>query len=112
MLTDIDGLLNDFNRELADYESGLTLMNPFTMRQGSSESDSAIKVQYGSSISEILAHQDQCQAELEKLNDYENYLSGLHRRLDEAEELKELSDRITAIRKAIASVLQEKIMPH
>ena len=24
MLTDIDGLLNDFNRELADYESGLT----------------------------------------------------------------------------------------
>ena len=49
-------------------------------------------------------------AELEKLNDYENYLSGLHRRLDEAEtELKELSDRITAIRKANASVLQEKI---
>lgn len=33
MLTDIDGLLNDFNRELADYESGLTLMNLFIMRQ-------------------------------------------------------------------------------
>ncbi len=71
-----------------------------------------LKSKYGS-ISEILAHQDQCQAELEKLNDYENYLSGLHRRLDEAEtELKELSDRITAIRKANASVLQRRSKLH
>ena len=111
MLTDIDGLLNDFNRELADYESGLTFdESVYHETEDRLNLIQRLKSKYGSSISEILAHQDQCQAELEKLNDYENYLSGLHRRLDEAEtELKELSDRITAIRKANASVLQEKI---
>ncbi|MFR1976914.1 MAG: hypothetical protein ACLS2X_08145 [Coprococcus sp.] len=111
MLTDIDGLLNDFNRELADYESGLTFdESVYHETEDRLNLIQRLKSKYGSSISEILAHQDQCQVELEKLNDYENYLSGLHRRLDEAEtELKELSDRITAIRKANASVLQEKI---
>ena len=111
MLTDIDGLLNDFNRELADYESGLTFdESVYHETEDRLNLIQRLKSKYGSSILEILAHQDQCQAELEKLNDYENYLSGLHRRLDEAEtELKELSDRITAIRKANASVLQEKI---
>lgn len=111
MLTDIDGLLNDFNRELADYESGLTFdESVYHETEDRLNLIQRLKSKYGNSILEILAHQDQCQAELEKLNDYENYLSGLHRRLDEAEtELKELSDRITAIRKANASVLQDKI---
>lgn len=111
MLTDIDGLLNDFNRELADYESGLTFdESVYHETEDRLNLIQRLKSKYGNSILEILAHQDQCQAELEKLNDYENYLSGLHRRLDEAEtELKELSDRITAIRKANAAVLQDKI---
>ena len=111
MLTDIDGLLNDFNRELADYESGLTFdESVYHETEDRLNLIQRLQSKYGNSILEILAHQDQCQAELEKLNDYENYLSGLHRRLDEAEtELKELSDRITAIRKANASVLQDKI---
>ena len=111
MLTDIDGLLNDFNRELADYESGLTFdESVYHETEDRLNLIQRLKSKYGSSIAEILAHQAKCQEELEKLDDYENYLSGLHRRLDEAEtELKELSDRITAIRKANASVLQEKI---
>ena len=42
MLTDIDGLLNDFNRELADYESGLTFdESVYHETEGQVESDPA-----------------------------------------------------------------------
>ena len=111
MLTDIDGLLNDFNRELADYESGLTFEESvYHETEDRLNLIQRLKTKYGSSIAEILAHQAECQEELEKLDDYENYLSGLRMKLDQAEkELKDLSDKLTTIRRANAAVLQERI---
>ena len=111
MLTDIDGLLNDFNRELADYESGLTFdESVYHETEDRLNLIQRLKTKYGSSIAEILAHQTECQEELEKLDDYENYLSGLRMKLDQAEkELKDLSDKLTTIRRANAAVLQERI---
>ena len=111
MLTDIDGLLNDFNRELADYESGLTFdESVYHETEGRLNLIQRLKTKYGSSIAEILVHQAECQEELEKLDDYENYLSGLRMKLDQAEkELKDLSDKLTTIRRANAAVLQERI---
>lgn len=111
MLTDIDGLLNDFNRELADYESGLTFdESVYHETEDRLNLIQRLKTKYGSSIAEILAHQVECQEELEKLDDYENYLSGLRMKLDQAEkELKDLSDKLTTIRRANAAVLQERI---
>jgi len=111
MLTDIDGLLNDFNRELADYESGLTFdESVYHEIEDRLNLIQRLKTKYGSSIAEILAHQAECQEELEKLDDYENYLSGLRMKLDQAEkELKDLSDKLTTIRRANAAVLQERI---
>ena len=111
MLTDIDGLLNDFNRELADYESVLTFdESVYHETEDRLNLIQRLKTKYGSSIAEILAHQAECQEELEKLDDYENYLSGLRMKLDQAEkELKDLSDKLTTIRRANAAVLQERI---
>ena len=111
MLTDIDGLLNDFNRELADYESGLTFdESVYHETEDRLNLIQRLKTKYGSSIAEILAHQAECQEELEKLDDYENYLSGIRMKLDQAEkELKDLSDKLTTIRRANAAVLQERI---
>ena len=111
MLTDIDGLLNDFNRELADYESGLTFdESVYHETEDRLNLIQRLKTKYGSSIAEILVHQAECQEELEKLDDYENYLSGLRMKLDQAEkELKDLSDKLTTIRRANAAVLQERI---
>lgn len=111
MLTDIDGLLNDFNRELADYESGLTFdESVYHETEDRLNLIQRLKTKYGSSIAEILAHQAECQEELQKLDDYENYLSGLRMKLDQAEkELKDLSDKLTTIRRANAAVLQERI---
>lgn len=111
MLTDIDGLLNDFNRELADYESSLTFdESVYHETEDRLNLIQRLKTKYGSSIAEILAHQAECQEELEKLDDYENYLSGLRMKLDQAEkELKDLSDKLTTIRRANAAVLQERI---
>ena len=86
MLTDIDGLLNDFNRELADYESGLTFdESVYHETEDRLNLIQRLKTKYGSSIAEILVHQAECQEELEKLDDYENYLSGLRMKLDQAE---------------------------
>lgn len=103
--------MNDFNRELADYESGLTFdESVYHETEDRLNLIQRLKSKYGSSIAEILAHQAKCQEELEKLDDYENYLSGLRMKLDQAEkELKDLSDRLTAIRRANAAVLQERI---
>ena len=110
-LTDIDGLLNDFNRELADYEAGLTFDEAvYHDTEDRLNLIQRLKSKYGNSIEDILAHQNKCQDELERLDDYENYLAGLHVKLDKAESnLKALSDQVTEIRKKNAAILQERI---
>lgn len=110
-LTDIDALLNDFNRELADYEDSLSF-DEATYHETEDRLNviQRLKTKYGDSIEKILDYQARCQQKLEKLNDYENYLSKLQRHLDDAEEtLRQISDEVTAIRKKQALVLQEKI---
>lgn len=111
MLMDIDGLLNDFNRELADYESGLVFdEGTYRDMEARLELIGRLKAKYGGSVSEILSFRDRCQEELEKLKDYETYLSGLRQHFAKAEkDLAQASDRLTALRKAQAAILQEKI---
>lgn len=111
LLTDIDGLLNDFNRELADYQESLTFDEAaYHETEERINIIQRLKSKYGDSIEEILAHLAACKRELERLNDYENYLAGLKKRLAAAESaLKHVSDKVTAIRQKNAAVLQEKI---
>lgn len=78
-LLEVDNLLNDFNRELADYmvdaefdeetffevEKRLDLVNN-------------LKAKYGATIEKILSEYESKQARIEKLMDYEAYLSFHH----------------------------------
>ena len=110
-LADIDALLNDFNRELADYRESLNF-DEATYRETEDRIGviQRLKSKYGADIDEILAHQKKCQQELERLNDYENYLAGLKQRLAETEQaLASASDRLTALRRGKAAILQDKI---
>jgi DNA repair protein RecN (Recombination protein N) len=110
-LADIDALLNDFNRELADYQDSLTF-DEAAYRETEDRINviQRLKSKYGDSVTAILAHRDQCQMELDKLNDYEHYLADLKNRLADARSaLQKVSDQVTAIRKKQALVLQDRI---
>ena len=55
MLTDIDGLLNDFNRSVSDYLSDLEFdQNDFLQVEERLNTINRLKDKYGSTIEEIL----------------------------------------------------------
>ncbi len=110
-LTEIDNLLNDFNRELSGYlddadfdeerfyeiEKRLDLIN-------------GLKAKYGGTIEKILSEYEHKLERIEKLSDYDAYLSGLSQKLEMKEtELETLCKRLSAIRQKQASKLSKKI---
>ncbi len=110
-LTDIDGLLNDFNRELADYRESL-VFDEETYRETETRIDQIqrLKTKYGSSIEEILRFRDESSEKLEKLLDYDHYLAKLKTDFTAAEkELTMYSDELTKVRTETAGQLQEVI---
>lgn len=110
-LVEIDNLLNDFNRELAGYiddadfdeqrfyeiEKRLDLLN-------------GLKAKYGGTIERILSEYEKKLERIEKLSDYDAYLSGLSQKLEQKEsELEALCKKVSDIRKKEASKLTKKI---
>lgn len=110
-LTEIDNLLNDFNRELAGYmedtdfdearfyevEKRLDLLN-------------GLKAKYGATIEKILSEYEKKLERIEKLSDYDAYLSGLQQQLDKKEaELDALCEKVSKIRRKEAFKLTKKI---
>ena len=113
-LSDVDGLLNDFNRELSDYLTSLEFdEREFTETEERLNQLNYLKSRYGHTIGEILAYQQKQQERLASLQDYDRYLQELEERLCQAErELGELCERASEIRKRFAEVLCGKIREH
>ena len=113
-LSDVDGLLNDFNRELSDYLTSLEFdEREFTETEERLNQLNYLKSRYGHTIGEILAYQQKQQERLAALQDYDRYLQELEERLCQAErELGELCERASEIRKRFAEVLCGKIREH
>ena len=113
-LSDVDGLLNDFNRELSDYLSSLE----FDEREFSETEErlnllNYLKSRYGHTIGEILAYQKKQAERLAALQDYDRYLQDLEERLAGAEHtLEELCEKASQIRKRFAKKLCGKIREH
>lgn len=116
ILQDVDGMLNDFNRELsrymknmefdgqefADIESRLNLVN-------------SLKSKYGNSIHEILNSCEKYQHEYDKLVSYDEYIDGLRIEYEEAKKTLSLAcDALTSYRKKTAdklcSMIKESLM--
>lgn len=110
-LVEIDNLLNDFNRELAGYiedadfdeqrfyeiEKRLDLLN-------------GLKAKYGGTIERILSEYEKKLERIEKLSDYDAYLSGLSQKLEQKEsQLEALCKKVSDIRKKEAAKLAKKI---
>ena len=113
-LSDADGLLNDFNRELSDYLSSLEFdEEEFAETEERLNLLNYLKSRYGHTVEEILAYQQKQAERLATLQDYDRYLKELQERLGESEKrLQELCGEATEIRRAYAEKLCEKIKEH
>ena len=110
-LTEIDSLLNDFNRELAGYIDSADFDEArFYEMEKRLDVLSGLKAKYGGSIERVLAEYEKKQERIEKLSDYDAYLSGLSQKLEDKEAVLEtLCEKLSAIRKKEASKLAKKI---
>lgn len=82
MLTDIDGLLNDFNRSVSDYLSDLEFdQNDFLQVEERLNTINRLKDKYGSTIEEILLYKENREEELQRLIDADAYRDKLNAQL-------------------------------
>jgi DNA repair protein RecN (Recombination protein N) len=111
MLSDIDGLLNDFNRELSQYMSDAEFdEETFAGIEQRLNEINRLKDKYGTSIEDILAALEQKQARLEQLEQYGSYLEDLQRELRESEEtLEARSTALSETRQTFAETLCRQV---
>lgn len=111
-LSEIDSLLNDFNRELADYSNSFEFSEEeFYEVENRLNEINRLKSKYGNSIEEILAYCKEKEETLLKLQDYDSYLADLRNKLaDAAGAVKKASEQLSMIRKAAAKELKALIV--
>lgn len=106
-LQEIDNLMSDFNRDLADYLSELDFSDEaFAEVEERLDTINHLKSKYGKTIDLILEEKLRKEAQVEKLLHYEEYRSQLEENLKQAEgHLKEISGEVSKIRKKYAKIL-------
>ncbi|MBR5128335.1 MAG: DNA repair protein RecN [Roseburia sp.] len=110
-MLEIDNLLNDFNREIADYIDE-TEFDDETFYELEKRLDEInhLKSKYGRTIADILAALSEKEARLVKLQDYDAYLATLKGKVAEAEqELRSISMEVSAIRQEYAKDLVKEV---
>ncbi len=110
-ITELDGLLNDFNRSLSDYmkdaDGG---QYDFAEIEGRLNLLNRLKDKYGNSLEEVLNYQENAQRKLDKLMDFEQYMKELENQCQaSAQKVKELGTEMTQIRKAYAKKLEQQL---
>lgn len=110
-LSEVDSLLNDFNRELSDYSESFEFSEEeFYEVENRLNEINRLKSKYGNSIDEILAYCTDKEEKLMKLQDYDSYLETLRQNLTQAEkQLQRHSKQLSELRKAAAKVLASTI---
>jgi DNA repair protein RecN (Recombination protein N) len=110
-VTDIDGLLNDLNRDLSQYISDME--NPeeeLTEVTKRLDLINHLKSKYGNSTEQILNYCKDCEVKLNKYQDYDEYMTRLGKELSATEsKLKQLCSHLSEIRKRKAKDLTERI---
>lgn len=110
-LLEIDSLINDFNRDLAEYLQDLTFdEEEFTTIEQRLNIINGLKVRYGNSIEKILEYSEELELKYQKLKDYDRYKKELLTNIEEEEkQLTLLCSKLTAKRKQAAKQLSAKI---
>lgn len=110
-MLEIDNLLNDFNREIADYIDE-TEFDDETFYELEKRLDEInhLKSKYGKSITDILETLAEKEAKLARLQDYDAYLVQLKGKVSKAEQiLREVSGEVSEIRKKYAKELVAEV---
>lgn len=110
-LMEIDNLLNDFNRELADYVESMDFDDE-TFYQVEKRLDEVnhLKSKYGGSISEVLEALIEKQERLMRLRDYDQYLEELKDKVSAArDDLEQKCIVVSEIRQKYAKKLTKAV---
>ncbi len=110
-LLDVEALVNDFNRNLSEYQSDLNNQEEeFTAVEERLNLINHLKAKYGNSITDILKVLEEGELKLEQYYNYEVTLEELNRQIAEQErEVHSLCVKLSEIRKKNAKVLAAKI---
>ncbi len=113
-LSDIDGLLNDFNRDMAEYLTSLEFSEEdFYRTEERLNLLNQLKAKYGKTLEEVLAFSEKTAERLMRLRDYDAYLLKLKQELADMEErLAVLCKKVSKIRKTCAKKLCGEIRKH
>ena len=111
-LTDIDSLLNDFNRSIADYRDSLDFgEDVFASTEERLNLINHLKAKYGSTIGDVIRYGKEREDDVEKFNDYDSYVAGLESELSGLwTELLKLCRQASEIRSREALNLKGDIM--
>ncbi|MDE5950287.1 MAG: AAA family ATPase, partial [Acetatifactor sp.] len=106
-LTQIDDLLNDYNRDMAQYRDSLTWdEEDFQRTEERLNLINRLKDKYGSTLEQVLQAYEDKSRKLEKLADYDLYMKRLEGQLAEAEAaLEQACGELTRIRRGSAEGL-------
>ena len=110
-LADIDNLLNDFHRELKDYQESISFdAESFQQTEDRLNLLNHLKAKYGGSIEKVLSYKREKEERLEELTHYEAYRQRLKKELEQKKtELLKACGRVSGIRKKAAELLAGKI---
>lgn len=110
-LSDIDNLLNDFHREVADYRESLSFEpSEFSRIEERLNLVNHLKAKYGDSIEKVLRYKKEKEQRLEELSNYEEYRARLRQEYEAlGKKLLKACQEASAIRKSAAKILSERI---
>lgn len=110
-LLDMDGLLNDYNRAMAEYLSNLEFdASLFDQTERRLNLLNHLKSKYGNTVEEILAYHEKAQETLSKYQDYDAYRMELSRKADTLnKKVLKLCKEISGIRIRNANILSEQM---
>ena len=110
-LSEIDSLLADYNRDLAEYMSGGEFDGEdFAAVEERLNTLNRLKEKYGNTIEAVISYGEERQRLLEKLGDYDAYMEELQGKLAVSEKrLASACEKLSAIRHKNSLTLEKKI---
>lgn len=113
-LEQLDGLLNDFNRDMSSYLSGLEFEEEdFYETEKRLDELNHLKSKYGDTIEKVLEAKEEKIQRRDELLDYDAYLNQLKEQKKASEEaLEKVSKKLSKIRKKYAKELCRQVTEH
>lgn len=113
-LEQLDGLLNDFNRDMSSYLSGLEFEEEdFYETEKRLDELNHLKSKYGDTIEKVLEAEEEKIQRRDELLDYDVYLNQLKEQKKASEEaLEKASKKLSKIRKKYAKELCRQVTEH